>query len=115
MRIKDAQRFVKDFTLRNKWKDEPNIDKFDHIHEELIEMSQHLRYKNGNERKTTVKKNKLIFEDGVGDLIFSALRLANQLGIDAETAFKKSGSRIVKKYSTPGRETNIPWAHRDKP
>ena len=36
--IKEAQEFVRDFTRKNKWKDVPNIDKFDHLHEELIEM-----------------------------------------------------------------------------
>jgi len=44
--LKEAQKIVKAFSERNSWKDEPNIDKFDHLHEELIEMSQHLRYKN---------------------------------------------------------------------
>ena len=43
--MKDAQKLVKQFAENNQWKDEPNIDKFDHLHEELIEMSQHLRYK----------------------------------------------------------------------
>ena len=43
--IKEAQKLVKDFAERNNWSDSPNVDKFDHLHEELIEMSQHLRYK----------------------------------------------------------------------
>jgi len=49
--MKDAQKLVKSFAERNSWKDVPNIDKFDHLHEELIEMSQHLRYKSEDERK----------------------------------------------------------------
>jgi hypothetical protein len=45
-------------------------------------MSQHLRYKN-TAKKLAAKRNRNIFEDGIGDLLFSTLRLANQLGIDA--------------------------------
>ena len=106
MEISDAQSMVKEFAKRNKWEDVPNIDKFDHIHEELIEMSQHLRYKSKKEMKSAVSKNRGIFEDGVGDLLFSVLRLANQLGIDAEIAFINSSTKITKKYSKSGKEYN---------
>jgi len=54
--IKHAQKLVKDFAKRNNWKDIPNIDKFDHLHEELIEMSQHLRYKTEEERVKCIKE-----------------------------------------------------------
>lgn len=112
MEIKEAQNLVRKFAVRNKWKDEPNIDKFDHVHEELIEMSQHLRYKDADERKMAIEKNKEIFEDSIGDLLFSVMRLANQLGVDAEASFKKSSTAIMKKYSTPGKEKNIPHGRR---
>ena len=36
--VSEAQKFVKEFALKNGWKDDPNIDKFDHLHEELLEM-----------------------------------------------------------------------------
>lgn len=49
--MRDAQKLLEFFARRNNWKDVPNIDKFDHLHEELIEMSQHLRYKSEDERK----------------------------------------------------------------
>lgn len=55
--IKEAQKLVKDFAVRNDWKDVPNIDKFDHLHEELLEMSQHLRYK---EKKKELNLLKII-------------------------------------------------------
>lgn len=114
MQISEAQRLVKQFTIKNKWEDEPNIDKFDHIHEELIEMSQYLRYKNTNERKLTIRESKNAFEDGIGDLLFSILRLANQLGVDAEPAFGKSSKRILKKYSKPGKEYNVTMTLKSK-
>lgn len=115
MKISEAQQIVKEFARKNKWKDAPNIDKFDHVHEELVEMSQHLRYKDADGRKKAVKKEKDVFEDGIGDLLFSVLRLANQLGIDAENAFGKSSRRIVKKYKSAKKEHNIPGIHYSEP
>jgi hypothetical protein len=104
MKITEAQGLVRDFAKRNKWKDEPNIDKFDHIHEELIEMSRHLRYKNTKEMKKFIAKNRGIFEDGIGDLLFVSLRLANQLGVDADTAFNKTSRLILSRYNKKGNE-----------
>ncbi|MBI2232293.1 MAG: hypothetical protein HYU56_00060 [Candidatus Aenigmarchaeota archaeon] len=99
MKIKDAQEIVKEFAKKNDWKDEPNMDKFDHLHEELIEMSRYLRYKNLNERKKMLEERKEIFEDGVGDLLFGILRLANQLDVDAEEAFELTHKKIIEKYN----------------
>ena len=65
--FKDAQKLVKDFAVRNNWKDTPSIDKFDHLHEELIEMSQHLRYKSEDERVEIIKEKAEEFKDGIGD------------------------------------------------
>ena len=92
---------------RNGWKDIPNIDKFDHLHEELIEMSQHLRYKSEEERTRFVEEHKNIFIDGIGDLYFGLCRLANQLGIDIESAFNQVKTEILKKYSGGGLENNL--------
>ena len=105
--IKDAQRLVKDFSERNEWKDTPNIDKFDHLHEELIEMSQHLRYKNEEERIEFFNKNKMIFKDGIGDLFFGTCRLANQLGVDIEEAFEMVSKEILAKYNHKNPENNL--------
>jgi|GEM_PF-593054 len=105
--IKDAQKLVKDFAKRNNWQDLPNIDKFDHLHEELIEMSQHLRYKTEEERIKCIKENKEIFKDGIGDLFFGTCRLANQLGIDIEDAFNMVQKEILAKYNHKNPENNI--------
>ena len=105
--IKSAQYLVKKFAQRNKWKDIPNVDKFDHLHEELIEMSKYLRYKSEKERIEFVKKNKNIFEDGIGDLLFAIFRLANQLEIDAEKAFNLVQTEIFSKYNHQKKENNI--------
>lgn len=105
--IKDAQKLVKDFAKRNKWKDLPNVDKFDHLHEELIEMSQYLRYKTEKERIKCIKENKEVFKDGIGDLFFGTCRLANQLGVDIEEAFNMVQKEILGKYNHKNSENNI--------
>ncbi|HCL99740.1 hypothetical protein A2Y26_00775 [candidate division CPR2 bacterium GWD2_39_7] len=105
--IKEAQSLVLEFAKRNNWKDAPNIDKFDHLHEELIEMSQYLRYKTAKERKAVVKENKDVFVDGIGDLFFGICRLANQLDVDIEEAFNFSKNDILKKYNHKNAENNL--------
>ncbi|MCA9383185.1 hypothetical protein KC909_02360 [Candidatus Dojkabacteria bacterium] len=105
-KIKDAQNLLKDFSKRNKWEDIPNIDKFDHLHEELLEMSQHLRYKSREERIDFVKENRDIFIDGIGDLFFGTCRLANQLGVDIEEAFNMVRKEIFAKYNHTDSENN---------
>ena len=105
--MKGAQELLKFFAERNNWKDVPNIDKFDHLHEELIEMSQYLRYKSEEERKKFVDENKNIFVDGIGDLFFGTCRLANQLGVDIENAFNLVKKEILAKYNHKNPENKL--------
>lgn len=98
IKISEAQQLVKDFAKSNNWVDEPNIDKFDHLHEELIEMSSLLRYKSTEEMQAYIKENKAAFEDGIGDLFFAMCRLANQLGVDVEKSFNMVSKSIVARY-----------------
>ena len=105
--IKEAQALVKAFAERNNWKDIPNVDKFDHLHEELIEMSQHLRYKSEEERIKLIQEKKDLFVDGIGDLFFGLCRLANQLGVDVEGAFNLVKTEILGKYNHKNPENNI--------
>lgn len=99
MKIKEAQQYVKNFALKNQWDDSPCIDKFDHLHEELIEMSRLLRYKDLKERNQVLKEKKDEFKDGMGDLLFATCRLANQLDIDLEEAFDYVKERISQKFA----------------
>ncbi len=106
-KIRDAQKFVRFFAQRNKWKDAPNIDKFDHVHEELIEMSKHLRYKSEKEKIKYIKEHKGIFKDGMGDLFFALCRLANQLNVDIEDAFNMVKDEILEKYTQKKHENKL--------
>ena len=105
--IKQAQQLVRDFAKRNKWEDFPNVDKFDHLHEELIEMSQHLRYKSKKERVECIKQDHEIFLDGIGDMFFGLCRLANQLNVDIEEAFNMVKDPILAKYNHTNKENNL--------
>jgi len=105
--MRGAQAFVKYFaqtsfkaTGDDRWRDYPNIDKFDHLHEELIEMSRKLRYRSKKERIQIIKDEKEIFIDGIGDLFFALCRLANQLNVDIEDAFESVHKSIFKRYSS---------------
>ena len=82
------------------------IDKFDHLHEELLEMSQHLRYKSEEERVKFVEENKEIFVDGIGDTFFGLCRLANQLDVNIEEAFNMVKVEILDKYNHKNPENN---------
>lgn len=104
-KIQDAQKFVSQFAINNKWKDEPNIDKFDHLHEELIEMSKILRYKSLEERKQAIIDNHDELLDGIGDLFFALCRLSNQLNLDITEAFNTVKERIVARYNDQNPET----------
>ncbi|KKQ52726.1 hypothetical protein A2865_04595 [Candidatus Woesebacteria bacterium RIFCSPHIGHO2_01_FULL_39_17] len=104
--IKEAQKLVKKFTKDNGWEDFPNIDKFDHLHEELIEMSQHLRYKSQDDRIKCIRDKRVIFKDGIGDLFFGLCRLANQLEVDIEEAFNFVKDPILTKYKQKKSENN---------
>ena len=104
--IKHAQQLVKDFARRNQWEDVPNVDKFDHLHEELIEMSQHLRYQSRAQRLKTIQTKHAIFIDGIGDLFFGLCRLANQLDVDIEQAFNQVKHHILAKYDHQDPENN---------
>jgi len=105
--IEDAQKIVKDFAINNNWDDSPNIDKFDHLHEELLEMSKYLRYKNKEERISIIHEKKDVFVDGMGDVFFALCRLANQLEVDITDAFNMVQKDISARYTQKDKETKI--------
>ena len=105
--IKDAQRLVKAFAVNNNWDDSPNIDKFDHLHEELLEMSRFLRYQDKEERIKTIHEKRDEFVDGIGDVFFALCRLANQLEVDIEQAFNMVQKDIVSRYNQKNKEIKI--------
>lgn len=99
MKIKEAQQMVKEFSLGQGWEDSPCIDKFDHIHEELTEISHLLRYKDLPERLQAITENKDKIQNEMGDVIFGILRLCNQLQIDAETGFRLTADKVKSKFN----------------
>ncbi len=102
--MQDAQTFVKNFAQNNNWVDEPNIDKFDHLHEELIEMSKILRYKSLADRQQAIIDHRDQLMDGLGDLFFATCRLANQLNLDITEAFNTVKGQIETRYTNQNPE-----------
>ena len=98
MKIRDAQKVVKKFALQQEWDDHPCVDKFDHIHEELTEISHMLRYKNREERLQTIIDNKEKIQGEIGDIIFGLLRLSNQLQVDAQEGFEETTEKVKNKF-----------------
>lgn len=105
--IRECQEVVKKFAEQNSWKDFPNLDKIDHLHEELVEISQHIRYKSKEEIQKFVDENKELFEGEIGDLFFGMVRLANQFGVDLNKAFEMTREKAFEKYKNQEKEVNI--------
>ena len=99
MKLKEAQQIVKNFALQQGWDDTPCIDKFDHIHEELTEISHLIRYKTKEERIKLVNEKKEKLQKEIGDVLFAMLRLANQLNVDAEEGFKHTAEKVKAKFN----------------
>lgn len=83
--ISSAQEFLRTFVVERNWLDFPNIDKIDHLQEELGEILSPFQ---GNDSIEDVLKRKDEIVDGVGDLYFALCRLSNQLGVNLEEAFE---------------------------
>lgn len=111
--VKECQKIVREFAERNGWKDFPNIDKIDHLHEELVEISQHIRYKPKDEIGKFVDENRVLFEEEIGDLFFGTFRLANQFGVDLDRAFEITRKKAFEKYKNFGEENNVVWNNKN--
>ena len=70
--ISSAQEFLRTFVVERNWLDFPNIDKIDHLQEELGEILSPFQ---GNDSIEDVLKRKDEIVDGVGDLYFALCRL----------------------------------------
>ena len=122
--IRKAQKLVKFFAEKNGWPDIPDFHKFDHVHEELSEMSTPLLFLSEAEKRKYVTNNIDHYIDGVGDFYFAMCRLSNQLGIDVSDSFRnvishvygqtpdfngeiRNSQDIVRMLETPSLETNI--------
>ncbi len=116
--IEKIQQIVREFAKSRNWEDYPNIDKFDHVHEELIEVSQYLRYKSREEMEGFLSdpKNKALIEEEMGDVLFVFARLANQLNIDLGKGFETTVAKVLKKFpETAGKSEYNPVWKGDKP
>jgi NTP pyrophosphatase (non-canonical NTP hydrolase) len=107
MDFSEAQKVVKQFAIDLHWEDFPDLHQIDHAHEELVEISQHIRYLDRAAAQRVVEEKHDIFQKEFGDAIFCLVRMANQFHVDLEEAFKLAEARIRKKYEHDGRRNII--------
>ena len=105
--FKEAQAKVKEFAERNGWVDEPNIDKFEHVHQEISEIARLFLYKTPEQMKLIRSEKSEEVESEFGDLLFVITRLANQFDIDMQTCFNKAHKKIFAKYEEKRTEHKI--------
>ena len=84
--ISSAQEFLRTFAQERAWTDFPNVDKIDHLQEELGEIFSLFQGYESTEEILTAKKEELT--DGIGDFYFGMCRLSNQLQVYLQEAFE---------------------------
>ena len=90
-KMKEQQIAVKDFDEARGWSNDWNVkDLCLNMSEEIGELWNLIKWVNDDKQREIVEKNKEEVSDFVGDALFLILKIANQTGVDAETALKNS-------------------------
>jgi hypothetical protein len=105
--ISNAQQFVRRFAIQRNWVDKPNVDKFDHLHEELSEIAAHFVGKTEQTRVAVIQRRHASLESEVGYFYFGFCQLATLIDVDVQTTFNTAKTRISTKYQDSGSEGNI--------
>ena len=86
------QKEVKNFVKARKWNEDHLYDVLLNIHEEVDEfwnIVKHLgKDKDKQMLKKVIRQSREDIDDGIGDLLYLVLKLANMVNIDAEKAAK---------------------------
>ena len=89
MGIKEAQDKIKEFDASRGWENSWNIkDLLLNITEEGGELWNLVKWIDDEKQKEVINSKKEDASDYVGDTIFLILKLANQMGVDAEKALQ---------------------------
>lgn len=96
--FKEAQELIKIYSDNFNWRKIPNSDKFEQLHRELNQLEENLKYKTDEEKKEYIETHQSHFDQGIGNLLFAFIRLANQLNVNVEHAFNKSKDNILSKF-----------------
>lgn len=88
--IKEAQDLIKEFDRERKWEGFYPLDIFANINEEIGELWKRFSWQKEDNQKKEALKSKAELEEGIGDLFFLLLRLANQFEADVERGLRSS-------------------------
>ena len=92
MELKKAQIKTEEYFKKSGFKKWPKFVILARLFEEISEIEKILSVKEGYREKW--KANEMDFEEEFGDALFQLFHLANECGIDMDSAFKK----VLKKY-----------------
>lgn len=98
MEIKEAQDKVKEFDVARGWGDNWNLkDILLNITEEGGELWELVKWVDDEKGKEIIAENKDEASDYIGDVLALVLKLANQMGVDAEGALNQTLSDYEKR------------------
>jgi len=98
MNIKEAQDRVKEFDVARGWGEDWNIkDLLLNITEEGGELWDLVKWVDEGKQREVIAENKAEASDYVGDVLALVLKLANQMGVDAEVALNQTLSDYEKR------------------
>lgn len=89
MQLKKWQHTVKQFDAERGWDYFHPMEIFLNINEEVAEIWHHFRWVPDAEKQARAELHKHAIEFDVGDLLCLVLKLANQLGVDAERGLER--------------------------
>lgn len=86
----EAQNKIRKFDKERGWDNDWNIkDLCLNLNEEIGELWNLIKWVDKNTQKRIIKENKIEADNFIGDVLFIILKMANQLGTDAEIELQK--------------------------
>ncbi len=102
--IKEAQDLIKEFDKIRNWDNFYPLEVFANINKEIGEIWKTLAWEDNDKKEEIAKENKQKIENDIGDLLFLALRLANQFNVDTERGLRNSLKDLKKRFPIDSEE-----------
>ena len=91
MKIKEAQEKIKSFDKARGWENQWNLKDLSlNITEEVGELWSLVKWIDEDKQRQVVNEKKEEVSDFIGDTLFLLFKIANQTGVDAHLALKKT-------------------------
>jgi dCTP diphosphatase len=109
--IKEFQNHINEFDKKREWDGFYPYDILLNINEEVGEVWHRMAWVDDEKKKMLIEKYKDKFENDIADIIYLALKLANQFGVDAEKGLLDVFKEYEKRF--PIQETKGKTANKD--